>query len=144
MRSSAGGASAYAWKVHSLGMPGVSLELVSLIINGRRLEVESNELTKKKGAMEAKCDDPAAANDPGMNHIEWTALNEIQRFERGRKERHFIDRAVRFDRDDAAQRDDALFVHGPAGGAEDCHRITPRAQRAGQPDNVVLHASALR
>jgi hypothetical protein len=39
---------------HVHGNAKVSLELVSLIINGRRLEVESNELTKKKGAMEAK------------------------------------------------------------------------------------------
>src|SRR5215831_2668605 len=41
---------------HVHGNAKVSLELVSLIINGRRLEVESNELTKKKGAMEAKGD----------------------------------------------------------------------------------------
>ena len=39
---------------HVHGNAKVSLELVSLIINGRRLEVESNELTKKRGAMEAK------------------------------------------------------------------------------------------
>jgi hypothetical protein len=36
------------------GNAKVSLELVSLIINGRRLEVESNELTKKKSAAESK------------------------------------------------------------------------------------------
>src|SRR5215475_9547642 len=41
---------------HVKGNAKVSLELVSLIINGRRLEVESNELTKKKGAIEAKGD----------------------------------------------------------------------------------------
>jgi hypothetical protein len=41
---------------HVHGNAKVSIELVSLIINGRRLEVESNELTKKKGAMEAKGD----------------------------------------------------------------------------------------
>ena len=41
---------------HIHGNAKVSLELVSLIINGRRLEVESNELTKKKGAIEAKGD----------------------------------------------------------------------------------------
>lgn len=39
---------------HVHGNAKVSLELVSLIINGRRLEVESNELTKKKGAASAK------------------------------------------------------------------------------------------
>jgi hypothetical protein len=39
---------------HVHGNAKVSLELVSLIINGRRLEVESNELTKKKGAAETK------------------------------------------------------------------------------------------
>jgi hypothetical protein len=39
---------------HVRGNAKVSLELVSLIINGRRLEVESNELTKKRGAIEAK------------------------------------------------------------------------------------------
>src|SRR5215467_1354671 len=39
---------------HVKGNAKVSLELVSLIINGRRLEVESNELTKKKGAVETK------------------------------------------------------------------------------------------
>jgi hypothetical protein len=39
---------------HVHGNAKVSLELVSLIINGRRLEVESNELTKKKGAVETK------------------------------------------------------------------------------------------
>src|SRR5262245_14568807 len=38
------------------GSAKVSLELVSLIINGRRLEVESNELTKKKGAASAKAE----------------------------------------------------------------------------------------
>src|SRR5215471_15417353 len=41
---------------HVHGNAKVSLELVSLIINGRRLEVESNELTKKKGTIEAKSD----------------------------------------------------------------------------------------
>jgi hypothetical protein len=41
---------------HVHGNAKVSLELVSLIINGRRLEVESNELTKKKGALETKGD----------------------------------------------------------------------------------------
>ena len=41
---------------HVRGNAKVSLELVSLIINGRRLEVESNELTKKKAAMAAKGD----------------------------------------------------------------------------------------
>src|SRR5262245_31881219 len=39
---------------HVHGNAKVSLELVSLIINGRRLEVETNELTKKKGAAETK------------------------------------------------------------------------------------------
>jgi hypothetical protein len=39
---------------HVHGNAKVSLELVSLIVNGRRLEVESNELTKKKGAAETK------------------------------------------------------------------------------------------
>src|SRR5215467_1352263 len=39
---------------HVHGNAKVSLELMSLIINGRRLEVESNELTKKKGAAETK------------------------------------------------------------------------------------------
>jgi len=41
---------------HVHGDAKVSLELVSLIINGRRLEVESSELTKKKGTLEAKGD----------------------------------------------------------------------------------------
>ena len=41
---------------HVHGDAKVSLELVSLIINGRRLEVESNELTKKKGAASAKAE----------------------------------------------------------------------------------------
>lgn len=39
---------------HVHGNAKVSLELVSLIVNGRRLEVESNELTKRKGAAETK------------------------------------------------------------------------------------------
>lgn len=39
---------------HVHGNAKVSLELVSLIVNGRRLEVESNELTKKKDAAESK------------------------------------------------------------------------------------------
>jgi hypothetical protein len=39
---------------HVHGNAKVSLELVSLIVNGRRLEVESNELTKKKDAAETK------------------------------------------------------------------------------------------
>jgi len=39
---------------HVHGNAKVSLELVSLIINGRRLEVESNEITKKKGAVSTK------------------------------------------------------------------------------------------
>jgi hypothetical protein len=39
---------------HIHGNAKVSLELVSLIINGRRLEVESNELTKKKSAAATK------------------------------------------------------------------------------------------
>lgn len=38
------------------GNAKVSLELVSLIINGRRLEVDSNELTKKKGAASTKAE----------------------------------------------------------------------------------------
>ena len=41
---------------HIHGNAKVSLELVSLIINGRRLEVESNELTKKKGAAATKAE----------------------------------------------------------------------------------------
>lgn len=41
---------------HVHGNAKVSLELVSLIINGRRLEVESNELTKKKGAAASKAE----------------------------------------------------------------------------------------
>jgi len=41
---------------HIQGSAKVSLELVSLIINGRRLEVESNELTKKKGAASTKAE----------------------------------------------------------------------------------------
>jgi len=41
---------------HIHGNAKVSLELVSLIINGRRLEVESNELTKKKGALSTKAE----------------------------------------------------------------------------------------
>jgi hypothetical protein len=41
---------------HVHGNAKVSLELVSLIINGRRLEVESNELTKKKGALSTKAE----------------------------------------------------------------------------------------
>ena len=41
---------------HIHGNAKVSLELVSLIINGRRLEVESNELTKKKGAVSTKAE----------------------------------------------------------------------------------------
>jgi hypothetical protein len=41
---------------HVHGNAKVSLELVSLIINGRRLEVESNELTKKKSALQSKGD----------------------------------------------------------------------------------------
>jgi hypothetical protein len=39
---------------HVHGNAKVSLQLVSLILNGRRLEVESNELTKKRGMIEAK------------------------------------------------------------------------------------------
>src|SRR5215467_7511162 len=39
---------------HIHGDAKVSLELVSLIINGRRLEVESSELTKKKRVASAK------------------------------------------------------------------------------------------
>ena len=41
---------------HVHGNAKVSLELVSLIINGRRLEIESNELTKKKGALSTKAE----------------------------------------------------------------------------------------
>src|SRR5215470_12129714 len=41
---------------HVHGNAKVSLELVSLIINGRRLEVESNELTKKKSAASTKAE----------------------------------------------------------------------------------------
>jgi len=41
---------------HVHGSAKVSLELVSLIINGRRLEVESNELTKKKSAASTKAE----------------------------------------------------------------------------------------
>src|SRR6516162_1477890 len=41
---------------HIHGNAKVSLELVSLIINGRRLEVESNELTKKKSAASTKAE----------------------------------------------------------------------------------------
>jgi hypothetical protein len=39
---------------HVHGKAEVTLELVSLIINGQRLEVDSNEKTKKKGALESK------------------------------------------------------------------------------------------
>jgi hypothetical protein len=39
---------------HVHGNAKASLELVSLIVNGRRLEVESYELTRKKGAAETK------------------------------------------------------------------------------------------
>src|SRR5262249_13589456 len=39
---------------HIHGKAEVTLELVSLILNGRRLEVESNEISKKKGALSAK------------------------------------------------------------------------------------------
>src|SRR5215475_2651060 len=41
---------------HIQGSAKVSLELVSLIINGRRLEVEYNELTKKKAALSTKAE----------------------------------------------------------------------------------------
>jgi len=41
---------------HVQGDAKVTLELVSLIINGRRLEVESNELTKKKSAASTKAE----------------------------------------------------------------------------------------
>ena len=41
---------------HIHGKAEVALELVGLIINGRRLEVDSNEPTKKKGSADAKAD----------------------------------------------------------------------------------------
>ncbi len=39
---------------HVHGKAKISLELVSLVVNGRRLEVESNVQSKDKGALAAK------------------------------------------------------------------------------------------
>jgi len=39
---------------HIHGKAEVTLELVSLVMNGRRLELDSDERTKKKGALESK------------------------------------------------------------------------------------------
>jgi len=52
---------------HVHGNAKVSLELISLIINGRRLEVESNELTKKKGAAAAKSEAAVKRTPAGAN-----------------------------------------------------------------------------
>src|SRR5215467_8651615 len=54
---------------HVHGNAKVSLELVSLIINGRRLEVESNELTKKKGAASTKAEAAAKKAPSGASTI---------------------------------------------------------------------------
>jgi hypothetical protein len=54
---------------HVAGKAKVSLELVSLIINGRRLEVDSNELTKKKGAAESKGEAVAKKAPSGASSV---------------------------------------------------------------------------
>lgn len=54
---------------HVHGDAKVSLELVSLIINGRRLEVESNELTKKKSAASTKAEAVAKKAPSGADTV---------------------------------------------------------------------------
>ena len=54
------------------------------------------------------------------------------------------DRAVGLDRDRVAQRDDGRVGRGAVAGGEDPHVVAGRPQRAGQAQDLALHATGNR